>query len=138
MIDIEDDIFDEVSEKVYAAFEKKCPDLLMMSEYVKSPSSFPFISLVEIDNATFRNTQSTDGNENHIAVTYELNVYSNKTSGKKAECKALAGFIDEILLGMNFTRTMLEPVPNQDEATIYRMLGRYRAVISKNKTIYRR
>lgn len=138
MIDIEDDIFDEVSEKVYAAFEKKCPDLLMMSEYVKSPSSFPFISLVEIDNATFRNTQSTDGNENHVAVTYELNVYSNKTSGKKAECKAIAGFIDEILLGMNFTRTMLEPVPNQDEATIYRMLGRYRAVISKNKTIYRR
>lgn len=138
MIDIEDDIFDEVSEKVYAAFEKKCPDLLMMSEYVKSPSSFPFISLVEIDNATFRNTQSTDGNENHVAVTYELNVYSNKTSGKKAECKALAGFIDEILLGMNFTRTMLEPVPNQNEATIYRMLGRYRAVISKNKTIYRR
>lgn len=138
MIDIEDDIFDEVSEKVYAAFGKKCPDLLMMSEYVKSPSSFPFISLVEIDNATFRNTQSTDGNENHVAVTYELNVYSNKTSGKKAECKALAGFIDEILLGMNFTRTMLEPVPNQDEATIYRMLGRYRAVISKNKTIYRR
>lgn len=138
MIDIEDDIFDEVSEKVYSAFEKKCPDLLMMSEYVKSPPSFPFISLVEIDNATFRNTQSTDGNENHVAVTYELNVYSNKTSGKKAECKALAGFIDEILLGMNFTRTMLEPVPNQDEATIYRMLGRYRAVISKNKTIYRR
>lgn len=138
MIDIEDDIFDEVSEKVYAAFEKKCPDLLMMSEYVKSPSSFPFISLVEIDNATFRDTQSTDGNENHVAVTYELNVYSNKTSGKKAECKALAGFIDEILLGMNFTRTMLEPVPNQDEATIYRVLGRYRAVISKNKTIYRR
>lgn len=138
MIDIEDDIFDEVSEKVYAAFEKKCPDLLMMSEYVKSPSSFPFISLVEIDNATFRNTQSTDGNENHVAVTYELNIYSNKTSGKKAECKALAGFIDEILLDMNFTRTMLEPVPNQDEATIYRMLGRYRAVISKNKTIYRR
>lgn len=138
MIDIEYDIFDEVSEKVYSAFEKKCPDLLMMSEYVKSPSSFPFISLVEIDNATFRNTQSTDGNENHVAVTYELNVYSNKTSGKKAECKALAGFIDEILLEMNFTRTMLEPVPNQDEATIYRMLGRYRAVISKNKTIYRR
>lgn len=138
MIDIEDDIFDEVSEKVYAAFEKKCPDLLMMSEYVKSPSSFPFVSLVEIDNATFRNTQSTDGNENHVAVTYELNVYSNKTSGKKAECKAIARFIDEILLEMNFTRTMLEPVPNQDEATIYRILGRYRAVISKNKTIYRR
>jgi hypothetical protein len=138
MIDMEDDIFDEVSDKVYAAFEKKCPDLLIMSEYVKSPSSFPFVSIVEIDNATFRNSQTTEGHENHVAVTYEVNVYSNKTSGKKAECKALAAFIDELLLGLNFTRTMLEPVPNQDEATIYRMLGRYRAVISKNKTIYRR
>lgn len=48
------------------------------------------------------------------------------------------GFIDEILMELNFTRTMLEPVPNQDNATIYRMLGRYRAVISKEKTIYRR
>lgn len=138
MIDMEDDIFDEVSEKVYAAFEKKCPDLLIMSEYVKSPSSFPFISIVEIDNATFRNSQTTEGHENHVAVTYEVNVYSNKTSGKKAECKELAAFIDEQLLELNFTRTTLEPVPNQDEATIYRMLGRYRAVISKNKTIYRR
>ena len=87
MIDMEDDIFDEVSDKVYAAFEKKCPDLLIMSEYVKSPSSFPFVSIVEIDNATFRNSQTTEGHENHVAVTYEVNVYSNKTSGKKAECK---------------------------------------------------
>ena len=76
MIDMEDDIFDEVSEKVYAAFEKKCPDLLIMSEYVKSPSSFPFISIVEIDNATFRNSQTTEGHENHVAVTYEVNIYS--------------------------------------------------------------
>ena len=69
MIDMEDDIFDEVSEKVYAAFEKKCPDLLIMSEYVKSPSSFPFISIVEIDNATFRNSQTTEGHENHAGGT---------------------------------------------------------------------
>lgn len=47
-------------------------------------------------------------------------------------------FIDDLMMGLNFTRKMLEPVPNQDGATIYRMLGRYRAVVSKNKTIYRR
>ena len=138
MIDMEDDIFDEVSEKVYAAFEKKCPDLLIMSEYVKSPPSFPCVSLIETDNQVYRNTRDSGCIENHAQVLYEVNVYSNKTSGKKAECKALAAFIDERLLELNFTRTMLEPVPNQDEATIYRMLGRYRAVISKNKTIYRR
>ena len=134
MIDIENEIFDEVSGKVRERF----PSIFMTGEYVKSPSSFPCVSLVEVDNATFRNTQTTEGKENHAAVVYELNVYSNKTKGKKAECKEIAAFIDDLMMGHNFTRTMLEPVPNQNDATIYRMLGRYRAVISKNKTIYRR
>lgn len=134
MIDMENEIFNEVSERVRV----KYPNIFMTGEYVKSPSSFPCVSLVEADNATFRNSQTSDGKENHAAVMYELNVYSNKTKGKKAECKEIVVFIDEILMELNFTRLMLEPVPNQDEATIYRMLGRYRAVISKNKTIYRR
>lgn len=134
MIDAESEIFTEVSEKV----REKYPKIYMTGEYVRQPPSFPCVSLVEIDNATFRNTQTTEGNENHVAVTYELNVYSNKTKGKKAECKEIASFIDEILSRMNFTRTMLEPVPDQEDATIYRMLGRYRAVIDKNHIIYRR
>lgn len=134
MIDLETEIFNEVSAKV----REKYPSIFMAGEYVKSPSVFPCISLVEVDNATFKNTQTTDSQENHAAVMYELNVYSNKVKGKKAECKEIAAFIDELLMGLNFTRTMLEPVPNEDSATIYRMLGRYRAVISKNKTIYRR
>lgn len=134
MIDIENEIFDEVSGKVRERF----PSIFMTGEYVKSPSSFPCVSLVEVDNATFRNTQTTEGKENHAAVVYELNVYSNKTKGKKAECKEIAAFIDDLMMGLNFTRTMLEPVPNQDGATIYRMLGRYRAVVSRDKVVYRR
>lgn len=134
MIDMETEIFNEVSARV----REKYPNIFMTGEYVKSPPSFPCISLVEVDNATFRNSQTADGQENHVAVMYELNVYSNRTKGKKAECKEISGFIDEILMGLNFTRTMLEPVPNQDNATIYRMLGRYRAVIGKTHTIFRR
>lgn len=134
MIDVETELFSEVSSRV----REKYPDINMTGEYVKSPSDFPCVSLVEVDNATFRNTQTSMGQENHAAVVYEVNVYSNKTKGKKAECKEIIGFIDEVLMELNFTRIMLEPVPNQDSATIYRMLGRYRAIVSKNKTIYRR
>ena len=134
MIDIENEIFNEVSLKV----REKYPNIFMTGEYVKSPSSFPCISLVEVDNSVYRNSQTSEDKENHAVVMYELNVYSNKTRGKKAECKEIIAFIDEILTRFNFTRIMLEPIPNQDDATIYRMLGRYRAIISKNKTIYRR
>ena len=138
MIDMEDEIFGEVSERIYTKFSEQHPEIFVTSEYVKSPPSFPCVSLVEVDNSVLRNTQNTGSNENHVTVLYELNVYSNKTFGKKAECKEIVAFIDETLAELNFTRTMLEPVPNLDDATIYRMLGRYRAIISKNKTIYRR
>lgn len=134
MIDAEQEIFSEISAKVRA----KYPKIFMTGEYVSAPSSFPCVSLVEIDNATFRNSQTQSGQENHAAVTYELNVYSNKKTGKKAECKEIAALIDELLMERNFTRMLLEPIPNTQDATIYRMLGRYRAVIDKSHTIYRR
>ena len=134
MIDIEPEIFDEVSERLMEQY----PEVTLAGEYVKSPSDFPFASLVEVDNATFRNSQTTEGQENHVAVMYELNVYSNRKNGKKTECREIAGFIDEIMMSLNFTRIMLEPIPDQYDATISRMLGRYRAVVSKDKTIFRR
>lgn len=134
MIDCENDVFEYVSSRVREKFDP----VYITGEYVKTPSSFPCISLVEVDNAVYRNSQTTSGKENHAAITYELNIYSNKSKGRKTECKEIAAFIDELLSELNFTRMLLEPVPNQDEPTIYRMLGRYRAVVSKNKTIFRR
>jgi hypothetical protein len=134
VIDVESEIFSTVSEKV----REKYPGIYLTDQLAKAPPSFPCASLIEMDNATFRHSQTTEGQENHAAVMYELNVYSNKTKGKKTECKGIIACIDEILMGLNFTRIMLEPVPNQDDATIYRMLGRYRAVVSRDKTIFRR
>lgn len=134
MIDAEQEIFSEISAKVRAEFK----GIFMTGEYVSAPSSFPCVSLVEIDNATFRNTQTQEQEENHVAVTYEVNIYSNKKTGKKAECKKIAAFIDGLLAKRNFTRMLLEPIPNTADATIYRMTGRYRAVIDKNHMIYRR
>lgn len=134
MIDAESEIFSQTAEAVRAKF----PGIYMTGEYVKTPPEFPCVSLAEIDNAVLRSSRTSGSVENHAAVTYELNVYSNKTVGKKSECRAIAACIDKILQRLGFTRTMLEPVPNEADATIYRMLGRYRAVIGKDHTIYRR
>lgn len=134
MIDAETDIFAYVSEKAREAF----PNLYLTGEYVRSPSSFPCVSLIEMDNAALQDTQTSENTENHVTVLYELNVYSNKAKGKKAECKKIASFFSDLLTQLNFTRILLEPVPNQNDATIYRILGRFRAVISQDKTIYRR
>lgn len=134
MIDIENEVFNSVATEVRA----KYPDIYMVGEYVKTPPKFPCVSIVEMDNQIYQRTEDSGNSENHASVMYEVNIYSNKTVGKKSECKAIATLIDEQMLALGFARTMLQPIPNLDDGTIYRMVGRYSAVISKNKVIYRR
>ena len=134
MIDCENEIFSAVAKVVRGAY----PSVFISGEYIKAPSKFPHVSLVEMSNTTYDKTQSSGGLENHASLMYEVNVYSNKTSGKKSECKAIATLIDNELATLGFSRTMLQPIPNMDDATIYRMTGRYTAVISKDKKLYRR
>ena len=134
MINVESEIFSKIAESVRAAY----PTVFISGEYVRTPPKFPFVSLVEMSNTAYDRTQSSGGLENHATLMYEVNVYSNKTSGKKSECKAIAALIDDELATLGFSRTMLQPIPNMDDATIYRMTGRYTAVISKDKKLYRR
>lgn len=134
MIDIENIVFNTVATKVREVF----PDIFIAGEYVMSPPSFPAVSLVEMDNSTRIDTIDSGSNENHANVMYEVNVYSNKTAGKKTECKAIIHLIDEELLRMGFSRSYLRPVPNEYDSTIYRMVGRYDATVSSDLKIYRR
>ena len=134
MIDIESVVFNQVATKVREVF----PNIFMVGEYVHSPSSFPAVSLIETDNSTFVNTIDSGSNENHANVMYEVNVYSNKTAGKKTECRDILALLDEEMLAMGFSRSTLTPVPNEYDSTIYRMVARYRATVSSDNTIYRR
>lgn len=134
MINVENEIFDRVAKIVRESY----PSVFISGEYIRSPSKFPFVSLIEMSNTAYDRTQTSDSLENHASLMYEVNVYSNKTKGKKSECKAIAALIDSELATLGFSRTMLQPIPNMDDATIYRMTGRYTAVISKDKAIYRR
>lgn len=134
MIDIEIEVFDRVAKRVREQF----PNIFIAGEYVKSPSSFPAASLVEMDNSIHEPTADSGSNENHVNVMYEVNVYSNKTTGKKTECKKIIALIDEEMLAMGFSRSTLTPVPNEYDSTIYRMVGRYKATVSSTHEIYRR
>ena len=134
MIDIENDVFNTVATEL----RSKYPDIYVVGEYVRTPPRFPCVSLIEMDNQSYQQTEDSGSVENHASLMYEVNIYSNKTVGKKTECKAIATLIDERMLALGFARTMLQPIPNMDDATIYRMTGRYSAVISKDKVIYRR
>lgn len=134
MIDIENEIFNIISEKLRAKYQ----GIYISGEYVKSPPSFPSVSLIEMDNEIYRSTRTNESIENHVQVMYEINVYSNKTKGKKTEAKSIMSVIDSEFARLGFMRIMYNPIPNELDATIYRLVARYRAVVSKDKVIYRR
>ena len=135
MINVESEVFSTVA----TALRDEITGIFVSGEAVAAPSSFPAVTLVEDDNSTYTRSLDSSGQENHAQIMYTANVYSNKSSGKKAECKAIMAIIDDEMQGMGFVRIGSSPaeVPNADKA-IYRMVARYRATISTDKTIYRR
>lgn len=123
MNDIESLVFTPIAQAIRAEYA----GAFVTGEYVKAPSKFPHVSIVESDNYMSIGHRDTADTEKYSTVMYEVNVYSNKTSGKKTECKQIMGLIDHMMYARNFTRLSLTPVPNMDDATIYRITARYRA-----------
>lgn len=133
MIDIEAAVFNRVAEKFDIAY----PNGTRVSEPIDAPASFPCMSLVEADNATYTGSLDSTMTEHDAWLMYELNVYSNLVSGAKQQCKEIIALADNELLAMGFTRTFCHQTKNAD-TKIYRMTARYRAVISEKLRIYRK
>ena len=134
MIDIENELFTKIATAIRAEFS----GAYVVGEYVNAPSKFPAVYIVEQDNTVNRETRDTSGIENFADVMYQVDIYSNKNKGKKSECKAIAALVDEQFAALGFTRSFLNPVPNIDDGTIYRMTGRWIATVSKDNIVYRR
>lgn len=138
MIDAEQEIFVHIGNHLYESLPELADTLTVVDEYIAAPSSFPCVSLIEMDNVVYRNNRDSSEIENHVQVIYEVNVYSNKTKGRKQQCKEILACINDEMERLGFTRTVFTPVPNEADATIYRMVARYRAIIGKDHTIYQR
>ena len=132
MIDIENELFTRIATKLRYEYQP----IMVVGEYVRQPSRFPFVSIVEQDNSTYG--RSSDCTERHSSLMYEINVYSNLVTGKKSECKKIMKTIDEEMLNMGFQRITSRPVPNLEDATVYRIMNRYRGIVDDRKYIFRR
>lgn len=131
MIDLESDLFDYVAKALRTAHS----GIHVSAEYEETPARFPAVTLVEADNRIL-NRMRTNNIENAVSVMWQVSIYSNKSSGRKSEAKAIADTADEAFASIGFTRTFREQVPNLNDATIYRIVCRYEAVIDKNYMIY--
>lgn len=133
MIDIESELFNEI----YEALTENFGEINVTGDYVATPEEFPCASIYEADNYAYSSSQDSASGENHVKVMYEVYVFSNKRSGRKTECKQIFSVIDEKMLASGFSRVGMEPV-YQNDGRIFKLIGRYEAVVSRNKTIFRR
>lgn len=117
--DIENMVFDDVASVLRATFD----GIAVYGEYVETSNVFPSASLYEIGE--YEVSQNLSGESTHFAITLQLDVYSNRKSGKKSECKAIARKAQEVIESYGFHETMFQPTPNLYDATIYRITARY-------------
>lgn len=134
MIDIENELFTKIATALRAEYS----GIFVTGEYLNAPSRFPAVYIVEMSNTVNRNGRDTSGIENFADLMYQVDIFSNKNKGKKAECRSIAAYIDTMFANMGFTRSYLNPVPNIDDGTIYRVTGRWTATVSKDHTVFRR
>lgn len=131
MIDCENEVYTRIAR----VLRDKFPGINIAGEYVNAPSSFPHVSITQSDNSVV--SEQMTGSAEMAQVMFEINIYSNKADGRKTECKSIAKVIDDVMFRMNFKRMALTPIPNMEDATIYRIVARYR-VMTDGKYFYRR
>ena len=131
MIDCENEVYTRIAR----VLRDKFPGINIAGEYVNAPSSFPHVSITQSDNSVV--SEQMTGSAEMAQVMFEINIYSNKADGRTTECKAIAKVIDDVMFRMNFKRMALTPIPNMEDATIYRIVARYRAM-TDGKYFYRR
>lgn len=137
MIDKENEIYT----RVYNALASELGEgnFNMSGIYVAEPAMFPHIFSDMTNNYPVYEDSSMKENYAHITITY--NIYSNKSDGRKAECKKIANIIDNEMRRMNFTRVVYIHNDNPSEATVYtndvhdenifRLITRYEGVASE-------
>ena len=131
MIDYEVKIFN----KVHGTVAPLCANKRFVSTVITEvPTAFPAASLIEMDNTTVRDRQSSTPVENYALITYQLEVYGTS----KSSCRSVYAAADEAMIAMNFSRVSGMYTNNAENTKVFRYVARYEAEIDRDGNIYRR
>ena len=110
----------------------------VIGENTRQPSKFPTVTIDEIENVMLDRLEDSSNEEKFAGVTYKVQVFSNKTSGKKAEAREIFATVDAKMRHMGFRRKTYTTTPEIYESTIYQISATYEAVISAAGYVYKR
>ena len=134
MIDVNNEVFTSVATSV----RNKHTGTTVTGEYTRKPSKFPAVTLDEIQNVVVNRLEDSSNAENFAGVTYRLQVFSNKRTGKKAEAREIFATADAEMRRMGFRRVTYTTTPEIYDSTVYNITATYEAVVSSAGYVYTR
>ena len=123
------DFLNEIFTTVATSLREEHQGVTVTGEYTRNPSKFPTVTLDEIENVMVDALIDSSNEENYSGLTYRLQVFSNKQSGKKAEARALFATADKKIRSLGFRRVTYTTTPEIYESTIYSITATYEAVV---------
>lgn len=134
MFEIQKEIFTKVANEVLASY----PACRITNAFVYAPAEFPAVAIVLSDDDMTDNTRDSSKADNYRDITVTVDVYSNKTDGKKTEAEAIAQIVIDTLTPLNFDMRSCRPLSNLNNATTYRITATFTATVDSNGIIYKR
>ncbi len=134
MIDFLNEIFTTVATRL----REQHSEVIITGEYTRMPSKFPAVTLDEIENVTVDVLEDSSVAEKFSGLSYRLQIFSNKQSGKKAEARAIFATADGVMRGLGFRRITYTTTPEIYESTIYSITATYEAIVDADGVIYKR
>ena len=132
------DHLNEIFTAVATQLRSQHAGITVTGEYTRVPSKFPTATLDEIENVIVDRLEDSSAAETFSGLTYRLQVFSNKQSGKKAEARAIFATADSVLRSLGFRRVTYTTTPEIYESTIYSITATYEAIADVKGTIYKR
>ncbi len=132
------DYMNEVLTAVAKAVREAHSGTTVSGEYTRTPSKFPTVTLDETQNVVVDYLEDSSNEERFCGVTYRLQVFSNKQSGKKAEARAIFATADAKMRSLGFRRVTYTTTPEIYNSTIYSITATYEGVVSAYGYVYKR
>ena len=132
MKDCENEIYTLIAQRLRAEF----PGIAISGDQDAVAPRFPFVSIEMSDNTTLFKVMDS-GNYEVSIVYFDINIYSNLKTGRKAEARKIASVIDSVLTPKNFRRMEMRPLHDKHNPNLYRIFANYR-VATDGKYFYRR
>ena len=131
MIDFSNEIFNTVAKRLRSVFS----GIQVMGEHISAPSKFPTVTVDETRNIPTNLDSGKFGK--YAAVTYRIQVFSNKTNGKRAEARSIYNTVDTVMQELGLYAKTYTTTPTIYNSEIYCITATYEGVIGEDGTIYR-